>query len=95
MNRPLENYVQHAPELAQDVINAWGSNARAGNAGSFTTDFKALLDKTFAYWDAKKIADNHRENNVLSEKVALEESTTREAFAIEYKRFHEAHEAAS
>ena len=95
MNRPLEDYVQHAPELAQDVINAWGSNTRAGNAGSLTPEFKALLEKTFAYWDAKKIAENHRENNVLTEQLAHEESVRREAFAMEYKRFHEAQEAAS
>ena len=95
MIRPLDEYLAHADKLAQDVINAWGLHTEAGNAKTFTPEFKALLEKTFAYRSAKSLADNHRAYNLLTEQEALEERTAREAFGTEYKRFYESHEAAS
>jgi hypothetical protein len=40
----LEDYIEHADDLAQEVVNAWGINARAGNAATLTRDFKALFE---------------------------------------------------
>lgn len=90
-NGPTEEYLNHADELAQHVINAWGSNWE-GAKGYFTPEFKALLDKTFPYWDAKRTADNHREFGSGGEKVAAAERETRLAFARAYKAFWERHD---
>ncbi len=90
----LEKYLEHADELAQDVVNAWGSNVSAGNASKLTPDFKALFETACRYRTAKQIADNHREFGMLSEQWAAREKEAREAFARAYKDFREKHEAA-
>lgn len=41
--QPIEWYLERADELAQKVVNAWGSNI------SFTDDLKALFDKAYRY----------------------------------------------
>ncbi len=95
MKQPIEKYVERVDELAQEVVNAWGLNTKAGSAPSFTPEFKALVDKACEYRTSKQIADNHREFNCLTEQEAVDEKRKREAFAIEYKHFHERREAAS
>jgi hypothetical protein len=50
---PIGYCVGHAEELAQEVVNAWAVNMRAGSAGSLTDDFKALFDKACRYRDAR------------------------------------------
>lgn len=92
---PIEEYLDHADELAQSVIDAWGQNVKAGNAALFREDFKALLQETFRYWDAKKIADNHRAFAALSESEAAKESAARLAFAQAYKAYWEKHQEAA
>jgi hypothetical protein len=91
MDRPLDEYLKHADDLAQHVLNAWGSNWHAGNR-NFTPAFNTLLEDTFRYWDAKRIAENHREFGPVSEKIAGEEREFRLAFARAYKKFWERHE---
>lgn len=86
---PLEKYLEHADELAQEVVNAWGVNVTAGNAAYLTADFMALFDKTCLYRDAKKVADNHREFNMLTERDAVEEKARRQAFVEAYSTFYE------
>jgi hypothetical protein len=66
-------------------------NWDAGNR-DFAPDFKALLDNTFPYWEAKRLAENHREFNFPSERTAADEQETRLAFAKAYKTFWERHE---
>lgn len=92
---PIEKYLERADELAQEVVNAWGVNMRAGNAAFLTDDFKALLDKACRYRDAKSDADNNRQFNMLSERDAAEEKATRQTFAEAYKSFWERHQAAA
>lgn len=82
---PLEGYLEHADELAQEVVNAWGVNTRAGIP--LTDDFMAVFDKTCRYRDAKSQADNSRRVNILSEQVVAEEKATRQAFVEAYKAF--------
>jgi hypothetical protein len=89
---PLEKYVEHADGLAQEVVNAWCINVRAGNAGSFTPEFKSLFDKACDYRTAKQIANCHREYGLLREQEAIDEKTKREAFAREFKDFKALHE---
>jgi hypothetical protein len=86
---PLENYLEQADKLAQDVVDGWEVNVAAGNAALLTTQFKALVDKACLYRNARKLADNHREHNVLSEREAAEEKATRQVFAEACKAFHE------
>lgn len=89
--RPIEEYLQNADKLARDVMNAWGINVAAGNPELLSEDFKALCDKTFAYRETKRLADNHREHGGVSERLAVEEKATRQAFAEACKAFHETH----
>jgi len=82
---PLETYLEHADDLAQEVVNAWGINARVGNAASLTPEFGALVDKACRYRMLRQVADNHREFNVLTEQEAAEEKTACQAFVEAYK----------
>jgi hypothetical protein len=88
---PVEEYLERADELAQEVVNAWGQNVAAGNACYLTAEFKALFDKTCLYRDAKMVADNRREFNMLTEREAAEEGSAREAFLEAYGAFCEKH----
>jgi hypothetical protein len=64
-------------------------NAKAGNSEYLTPEFKGVFDKAFEYRQSKKIADNHREFNILTEEDATAERTSREIFAAAYKRWME------
>jgi hypothetical protein len=90
--RPIEDYIEHADELAQDVVNAWGVNVSAGNSAYLTASFKALFDAADHYRTAKQIADNRREFNLLTEEEADKEQATRASFAQAYKKRWEAHQ---
>ena len=79
--QPIEWYLEHADELAQKVVNAWGSNV------SFTDDLKALFDKAYRYLEAKREAGDRRQSGTLSEADAAEEKTARQTFAEAYKGF--------
>jgi hypothetical protein len=88
--RCLEDYIKHADDLAQEVVNAWGINVSAGNAATLTTDFKALFEIACQYRTARHIADKHRrEFNFLSEQDTTTEKLTRESFAIAYQHYWE------
>jgi hypothetical protein len=82
---------QDADVLAQNVVNAWGVNVTAGNAELLSAEFKALFEKTCAYREAKRVADNRRELTMLTEEEAVEEKVTRNEFLESYRSFHEAH----
>jgi len=85
----LEEYVQHADELAQEVVHAWVVNAKAGNYEYLTSEFKSVFDKAFEYRQSKRLADNQRQLDVLTEHDAAVEHTTREIFAAAYERWME------
>ncbi len=85
----LEEYVQHADELAQEVVHAWVVNVNAGNSEYLTPEFKGVFDKAFEYRQSKKIADNHRQFNILTEEDSTAERTSREIFVAAYKRWTE------
>jgi DNA-binding SARP family transcriptional activator len=95
---PLEEYLERADELAQHVVETWGINVQSGNAAFLTqskaflsTKFKVLVDKACLYRNARRLADNHREYNVLSEEDEAEEKAAREAFALAYEAYYERH----
>ena len=90
---PLEEYLKHADKLAQEVVNAWGIDAQAGLVPA--PRFKALLDKACLYRTVRRLADNHRKFDVMSEAEEAEELAVRHSFAEAYKAFYEKHAAAS
>lgn len=80
-----------ADVLAQQIVNAWGVNVTAGNAERLTTEFKALFEKTCDYRRAKRLADNRREFDMLTDNLAVKERVSRREFLEAYRSFHEAH----
>ena len=90
---PLEEYLKDADKLAQKVVNAWGINVQAGIVP--TPEFRALLDKAYLYRTARRLADDHRKFDVMSEQEEAEEMAKRRKFAEAYKAFYEKHAAAS
>jgi hypothetical protein len=87
----LEQYLEQADKLAQEVVNAWGVNVQAGNTVLLTAQFKVLLDNACRYREARKLADNHRQFNVLGDQAEAQEKATRQAFAEAYRVFDEEH----
>ena len=89
---PSQDYMEHADELAQEVLDAWVMNVRAGNANKLTADFKAMHDMACLYRDAKRLANNHRKfRDDLSESEASNEKAAREAFCKAYRDYWEKH----
>jgi hypothetical protein len=91
----LEECLEQADKLAQEVMDASGVNVQTGNAALSTVQFKVLLDSACRYRDARRFADNHRQFNVLGEQAEAQERATRQAFAKAYKAFDEEHERES
>jgi hypothetical protein len=91
--QPIEYYVEHADELAQDVVNFCGPTMQAGNP--LTGELNALFDTADRYRKIKSMADNHREFGRLTEQEAAEEKALRQAFAEAYKPYSEKNRQAS
>lgn len=85
MTQPLEHYIEHADELAQQVVNVWGTYTTSGDGDKLTPQFKSLFDKACRYRDAKHTADNHRRFSLLTKDEEIEEKETTLAFAEAYK----------
>ena len=45
----LEYCFEHAPELAQEIVNAWATSANAAHADDLTPDFKVVLEQASEY----------------------------------------------
>lgn len=82
---------ERADEWAQNVVDAWGVNVRAGNAALLTEEFKSLFNLACRYRDAKRVAENHRQFNVLTQREAAEEDRTLREFVKEFEAFHQRH----
>jgi hypothetical protein len=87
--RPIEDYLKHVDDLAQEVVNVWGMYMQSGNTPLLTDPFNDLLDKACLYRTTKMVADSHREFGVLSDSFAAEEEETRRVFAQAYKDYWE------
>jgi len=92
---PIEQYLEKADKLAQDVVIAWGVHMQAGDAFHLTNQFNALFGKACLYQNARRVANNHRQSYALSEQEAIEEQATRQAFAEACRAFYEKHAAVS
>jgi hypothetical protein len=86
---PIEGYLKHVDELAQEVVNVWGMYMQSGNSPLLTDAFNDLLDKACRYRTTKMVADSHREFGLLSESFAAEEEETCQVFAKAYKDYWE------
>ena len=91
----VEEYLEHADDLAQELVKPLGLNMRACSDALFTHEFNAQFDIACRYVDAKEVPDNRRQFNMLSERDAAEGMKTRQAFAAAYKIFWEKHQAAA
>src|SRR4030088_925102 len=100
--RSLEYCIEHADELAQEVVNAWAVNADAGHAADLTADFKALLELACQYHTAKRTADNRRDTfgvvrqrmdgpvpefDAALEEVSSQERAARDVFAKAFQEY--------
>ena len=92
---PIEEYLEKADKLAQDVMIAGGVNMQAGNAPRVTNQFKALFNQACLYQNARRVANNHRQSYTLSEQEASEEQMTRQACAEACRVFCEKHTTGS
>jgi hypothetical protein len=70
-------------------MNDWGMNIRAGNGPVLSAEFLALNEYACRYFDARNVADNHREFSGLTEEDAAREAATRLEFAEAYKAYRE------
>jgi hypothetical protein len=86
---PIEGYLKHVDELAQEVVNVWQMYMQSGHSPLLTDAFNDLLDKACRYRTTKMVADSHREFGLLSESFAAEEEETRQVFAKAYKDYWE------
>jgi DNA-binding SARP family transcriptional activator len=85
----IEEYLENAPKLAQDIVNEWGINMQAGNGSLLSEEFLALNECACRYIAAQDLADNHRKFSGLTEEDTARESATRRTFAEAYKRYWE------
>ena len=76
-------------QAAQDVVNAWGTHMKAGTSEHLSADFKALFERMQAYRYAKKVGDNRREHDALTEEEATQEQITKKEFLDAYRVFYE------
>ncbi len=93
MQRPIEEYVEHADTLAQDMVNAWGINMQAGNGPVLSEEFKEVFEMTCEFRTAKRVADNWRRAGMPTEAVDAIVQVKRQVFAQAFKTFHEKHES--
>src|SRR5258708_9939869 len=104
--RTIEDYVEHADKLLEEVSGAWCLNVSTGHGADLTADFKALDVTAQQYRTAKQVADNHRDTlrlvrrhtdealtdiDSLREQAVSHERATREAFAKACKEYEEKH----
>ncbi len=85
----IEEYWERADQLAEEIVNAWRMNVRAGNASLLTEEFMRVFDRACRYRNAKVVADNQRQFGALNERAEAEEDCLRVEFAAAYKEFSE------
>lgn len=83
----IEKYVEHADELAQDVVNFCGPSLMAGH--KLSSELDDLLNKANTHRQWKRLADNHREFGQLTAEAAQEEAEARLDFAKATKAHRE------
>src|SRR5271166_1186010 len=59
---PLQEYIEHADEHFQSVLAERDRWLLSGTLHEMPAELRALVDKGFLYHNAKKIADDRRQN---------------------------------
>jgi hypothetical protein len=102
----LEYCIDHAPEMAQEIVNAWAVSANAAHADNLTPAFKTLLEQACQYLAVKRDTDlrretygrrsedpaNDRELQAFLDQDAAKERAQREVFAKACKEYRDARE---
>jgi hypothetical protein len=70
---PLQEYIDRADELAQEVVNAWAANIMAGNSAHMTSEFRAVFEKACAYRSVRQVTDQMGHSEALETKEARKE----------------------
>jgi len=83
----LEECLEQADLLAQEVVNAEGVNRQVGKPSS--AQFMDMFDKARRYLTAKRHADDGRKHHELTKEGSTDEQATRRTFAEAYKSWHE------
>jgi hypothetical protein len=73
----IEAYFANADVIAQDIVNAWGLNMRAGNGNLLTSEFLGVFDRACRYQEAKRLADFYRKHNVEDDEALTDETVSR------------------
>lgn len=85
----MKSELDHADELAQEVMNAWATHVNGESTAPLTPEFMAIFHKMLMYKHARELAQNHRQSNILSESDVVNERVACEEFCIAYKDFRE------
>lgn len=85
----IEDYLEQADELAQDILYAWQFNVSAGDPHRTPGEFEDVLDKARRYIEAKRVAEDRRRFNFLTVPDSIAEADAHRAFAEACKAFYE------
>jgi hypothetical protein len=99
----LEYCIEHAPELAQEIVNAWATSTNAAHADNLTHDFKIVLEQASEYLAVRRDTAlrretysrrsgdlaNDKELQALLEEDAAKEHAARIFFGTECKKFRD------
>jgi hypothetical protein len=87
----IEEYLESAPKLAQDIVNEWGFHTQAGNANFLPPAFLHIFEKACRYRQVKENGDFYRSRNSLSVADAQAEEAARRTFIEAYRPWAESH----
>jgi hypothetical protein len=95
----FEYCFEYAPELAQEIVNAWASGAKAEHVDDLTSDFKVVIERASEYLAVRRDMalrretysrsdpTNDKERQVFLEENVAKERAARIVFAMAYKKF--------
>jgi hypothetical protein len=85
LEHSLEVYLEHADELALNVVDMWAKTLDAEDKAFFAQEVKNIMHKCSEYRIAKSVADSRRHSNMLSPAEAQAEQEARMALAMACK----------
>jgi hypothetical protein len=93
----LAYYIEHAPDLAQNLVNEWARIANARHAENLTPAQKNINEEACQYQAVRRNTDFERKRLIkrsasAAEQAAFlerEERAQREAFGKAYKKFQD------
>jgi len=86
---PLEWYVDHADQLAQEVVDRWTAKEQSDRTGTVPNGLQSLFEMATQYRIAKATTEDALQDADLTKTHKLEENAARVAFAESYKAYSE------